>query len=654
MSSTSSTTPSSTLMSSPLFTPKFVPHRMVWKNVDDVCYECIDRDTYASVVVRLRKFETTNMELYKSFIAKAEKEAIKHECLANLTQILIDEVNKISITVSENPRGITFMKYVEAYGAEKEFNEELQQILMNLTQLFKVLNETGKDLCALPLQHLVIVKNGEKFESMKIRRPFLSAFTKRNLLSPYNRYPTSNPSFVDIASVAFYAFTKQNLFDQENLENALNLLEPQQRAFIDELLNAANSDAVLNTIQNLTSLSSDASVENSLSAATAIEIITPSECDETTSDTSSFGICDDDEIEAEQNEIAANNSDSDYDIVKSIKDDDEEEIRTAIGKEDEEDLMTAIGDEDDECKTAIEDEYDEVKTAIGKEDDDEIKTAVQEHTDFLTAVGDEIEIQTAIEYDETKTAIEDEFDETRTAIENDEDETKTAIEDDEVKTAISEKDAFEITQSRQGFFPIPAFKKVADGFGLHLPNLDKVFKFHPKFLLNFASLHIEGNTLVYKRQFSPFAYRQLVVYCENDEITHVTYEYCYGSLVHGKCNNCITYKRFADLCVDANFCLMEVYIAVANALSTLAIYTFKNYGVDGLTIKFMGNQKIQCEIDDQIILMNKDQQVLVASDAQDKMPSFEFLKNLIADLSKMSENFEKTSNKKFTVTFTEQ
>jgi hypothetical protein len=100
--------------------------------------------------------------------------------------------------------------------------------------------------------------------------------------------------------------------------------------------------------------------------------------------------------------------------------------------------------------------------------------------------------------------------------------------------------------------------------------------------------------------------------------------------------------------------MMEVYIAVANALSTLAIYTFKNYGVDGLTIKFMGNQKIQCEIGDQIILMNKDQQVLVASDAQDKMPSFEFLKNLIADLSKMSENFEKTSNKKFTVTFTEQ
>uniref|UniRef100_A0AC34GM06 Uncharacterized protein n=1 Tax=Panagrolaimus sp. ES5 TaxID=591445 RepID=A0AC34GM06_9BILA len=48
-------------MSSSLFTPRFVPHRLVWKNDDDVCYECIDRNTYASVIVRLRKFETSNI-----------------------------------------------------------------------------------------------------------------------------------------------------------------------------------------------------------------------------------------------------------------------------------------------------------------------------------------------------------------------------------------------------------------------------------------------------------------------------------------------------------------------------------------------------------------------------------------------------------------
>uniref|UniRef100_A0AC34GM43 Uncharacterized protein n=1 Tax=Panagrolaimus sp. ES5 TaxID=591445 RepID=A0AC34GM43_9BILA len=48
-------------MSSSLFTPRFVPHRLVWKNDDDVCYECIDRNSYASVIVRLRKFETSNI-----------------------------------------------------------------------------------------------------------------------------------------------------------------------------------------------------------------------------------------------------------------------------------------------------------------------------------------------------------------------------------------------------------------------------------------------------------------------------------------------------------------------------------------------------------------------------------------------------------------
>uniref|UniRef100_A0A914Z3U0 Uncharacterized protein n=1 Tax=Panagrolaimus superbus TaxID=310955 RepID=A0A914Z3U0_9BILA len=161
MSSTT-TTPLSSIMSSSLFTPRFVPHRLVWKNDDDVCYECIDRNSYASVIVRLRKFETSNVELYKANIAKAEKEAIKHECIANLTEIIIDDANKISITVSENPRGITFIKYVETYGSAKEFPAALQQILTNISDLFQILNSTGKDFCAIPLQHLIIATNDGK------------------------------------------------------------------------------------------------------------------------------------------------------------------------------------------------------------------------------------------------------------------------------------------------------------------------------------------------------------------------------------------------------------------------------------------------------------------------------------------------------------
>uniref|UniRef100_A0A914Y0F0 Uncharacterized protein n=1 Tax=Panagrolaimus superbus TaxID=310955 RepID=A0A914Y0F0_9BILA len=164
---------------------------------------------------------------------------------------------------------------------------------------------------------------------------------------------------------------------------------------------------------------------------------------------------------------------------------------------------------------------------------------------------------------------------------------------------------------------------------------------------------MSSNLLSYKCHFK-FTYRKLVIYFENDEISYVTFESCYGSNVHGKCIHSATYKRFSDMSFEANFCLMEVYIAVANALSVQSIYTFKNYGIEGLTIRFMANKKIHCEFDDQFILCTNDGQVLVASDAQDKMPEFELLKNILADLSKMSENFEKTSNKKFTITFTEQ
>lgn len=158
---------SSQLFNSPLVTPRFVPHRQIWKHENDVCCECIDRNNYSSVVVRITKFETDNMEEYKSKIAQAQKGAVEHPNLARLIDILIDEENKLTITVSENPRGLSFAKFVETYSTQKDFNGMVQEVLLAVLNLFKTLHETNKDLFALPMKHLIVAVDGEqKIESI--------------------------------------------------------------------------------------------------------------------------------------------------------------------------------------------------------------------------------------------------------------------------------------------------------------------------------------------------------------------------------------------------------------------------------------------------------------------------------------------------------
>uniref|UniRef100_A0AC34GEJ1 RNA polymerase I largest subunit n=1 Tax=Panagrolaimus sp. ES5 TaxID=591445 RepID=A0AC34GEJ1_9BILA len=311
----------------------------------------------------------------------------------------------------------------------------------------------------------------------KVRRPFLSALTKRSLLAPYNRFPNCNPSFVDITSLAFYALTQKNFFEFENVDYALALLEPLQRTIISELLHSVSFEEVSSCIQRMKP--SDA------------EIINQSDCDEI-SETSSFGVCDDEEEEDEQQHDEAISSDSDYDIVnhsKPINDCEDDEVRTAIGKEDADeifflnkgdDLETAIDNDEFETQTAVED--DETKTAI-EDDADEIRTAIDESDEVVTALEDDREeLETAIGDDEfeTETAIQDEDDETKTAIEDDSDEIQTAIGNDEDVEA----DDFHVCTGAE------------NDFGLHIPNIDKVFKCQPSFHLTNATLNVEGNTLV--------------------------------------------------------------------------------------------------------------------------------------------------------------
>uniref|UniRef100_A0A914QXA8 Uncharacterized protein n=1 Tax=Panagrolaimus davidi TaxID=227884 RepID=A0A914QXA8_9BILA len=66
------------LQKSPLFDSRFVPHRNIYDREDDVACECIDRTNYSSVVVRLQRFLTTDMERRKKGIQKAVDSALKH------------------------------------------------------------------------------------------------------------------------------------------------------------------------------------------------------------------------------------------------------------------------------------------------------------------------------------------------------------------------------------------------------------------------------------------------------------------------------------------------------------------------------------------------------------------------------------------------
>ena len=96
---------------------------------------------------------------------------------------------------------------------------------------------------------------------------------------------------------------------------------------------------------------------------------------------------------------------------------------------------------------------------------------------------------------------------------------------------------------------------------------------------------------------------------------------------------------------------MEVYLAVVYALSEQTLFTFKNYGVHGLTVIFVADNSIHCELEDEYISFENGKE-FAASEKQDKMPAD--ISKIIADLTKMYQSLrETTPNKKYTIDFTE-
>uniref|UniRef100_A0AC34GI39 Uncharacterized protein n=1 Tax=Panagrolaimus sp. ES5 TaxID=591445 RepID=A0AC34GI39_9BILA len=204
----------STIQKSKIFDSRFVPHRNIWLIGDeDAAFECIDRTNYSSVVVRLQRFSTTDMERRKKGIQKAVELAIKHPSLCDLKEVLIDEENRITISISENARGINFQRFVELCSNKAGYDDALQQILLTLLKLYQDLHAASLDLSSLSLTHVVIsLKNNDvsNVESVRIRRPFLCKFEEsRASKLPYARFE-AYPAFADLAAVAFYSFKKED------------------------------------------------------------------------------------------------------------------------------------------------------------------------------------------------------------------------------------------------------------------------------------------------------------------------------------------------------------------------------------------------------------------------------------------------------------
>uniref|UniRef100_A0A914Z6E7 Uncharacterized protein n=1 Tax=Panagrolaimus superbus TaxID=310955 RepID=A0A914Z6E7_9BILA len=376
-----------------VFDSRFVPHRNIWlKGDEDAAFECIDRTNYSSVVVRLQRFSTTDMERRKKGIQKAVGSAIKHSSLCDLKEVLVDEENRIIISISENARGINFQRFVELCSNKEGYDESLQHILLTLLQLYRDLHASDLDLSSLSLTHVVIsLKNNSvsNVESVKVRRPFLCKFDQNRASTlPYSRFE-AYPAFTDLAAAAFFSFQKEDLFGYSSILSALASLPSSQKCFFELLLafQQHEFDAVCDIIKNMYNVEALEQPEPSLQEE-VVEKAADLDDDFHSSDESESDVSEDDE----KYEVSTANESE----TETALDEEEDDLKTAIGTEVDEDLMTAIGD-DEELNTAIDVEEFEINTAIDEEED------------------------------EVKTAIEDEYDETRTAIEEDMEEVKTAI-----------------------------------------------------------------------------------------------------------------------------------------------------------------------------------------------------------------------------------
>uniref|UniRef100_A0AC35FJ58 Uncharacterized protein n=1 Tax=Panagrolaimus sp. PS1159 TaxID=55785 RepID=A0AC35FJ58_9BILA len=325
------------LQKSPLFDSRFVPHRNIYDREDDVACECIDRTNYSSVVVRLQRFLTTDMERRKKGIQKAFDSALKHPCLCNLKEVLIDEENCITISVSENARGISLQRFVDLCSTKAGYNESLEKILSTLLKLYEDLHVSNLDLVCLPLAHVIIsLKNNNvaNVESVKVRRPFLCKLDRNcPSTSPFDNsdlYPIFAYSiFADIVDKLKVAFGYGH--EDEELNTAVDDEESETKTAIEDEYDETRT-----------------ALEEDLELKTAI-------------------------------------GEEDYELETAI-DAEECETKTAIDDEYDE-TQTAI-EEDYELETAIDAEESETKTAI-ENDDDETRTALEEDLELKTAIGED-------------------------------------------------------------------------------------------------------------------------------------------------------------------------------------------------------------------------------------------------------------------------
>ena len=319
-----------------------------------------------------------------------------------------------------------------------------------------------------------------------------------------------NPSLIDLAAVAFYSFTQLDFFEYETAEEALTLLNSEQINFIRKFLAPAVKFADIQV-----------DIDDFFATPEVVETINESECD--ASETSSFGVCTEDEIKEAQN---LDEPESDYDVIN-------DSVATAIENEDDDDAHTAI-ENDDDLEIADEDDSDEVCTAIGEDesvddvDDEASVEIISESDEVRTAIGAGDEVATDIDDDDdTQTAVGEDDDVNEDAINDGDDYVATAVDAEETK------DDFEICDNPK-----------CGEFGLQIPNLANVFKYRPEFHISGAILSIEeDNTLVYTRHYSNVTYRKLTVFCEGDDVVRAKYEHCCGSNIRGKCTNTITYKQ---------------------------------------------------------------------------------------------------------------
>jgi hypothetical protein len=240
---------------------------------------------------------------------------------------------------------------------------------------------------------------------------------------------------------------------------------------------------------------------------------------------------------------------------------------------------------------------DKLKVAFGYgHEDEELNTAVdEEESETKTAIEDEyVETRTAIEEDlELKTAIGEEDYELETAIDAEEAETKAAIKDDE--TAIEED--LEL--------------KTAIGDGKDQIDVSSHFDVINNVIVNVDALSLlPGNH-------------------ETDDMFDA----------HSLVSN------------ESDF---DVIHSADTLEEPKAVFTTKDYGFDGLTIKLFDNDCCCCEFNDQFVTFNGMEEI-GSSESRDNLPDIDILQKLASNIRVMyALTTSVVPKKNYLVTFTEE